>query len=217
MMRPINPFSLTYLLIAQRRGVSGFIITRHYTTFSARSQKVTGRTASKTNSKNRLFDEELNILYDSKCNVCRWEIDFLRRRDERLNGSSKRRLKFTDIEEKDPLSDPANGGVDYRRALSSMHAVTADGKVLQGVEVFRAAYEKVGMGWLWTVATKFPMTQWIADRLYAIFARYRTHLTRNASIDELVELYEQKKQEQVKCNDGKCQTISGKSQDRKRT
>ncbi|KAI2507451.1 DUF393-like protein [Fragilaria crotonensis] len=61
----------------------------------------------------RLFSEELSILYDSKCNVCKLEIDFLRRRDERLHGSSTR-LKFTDLESED------YDGKTQRTALSTM-------------------------------------------------------------------------------------------------
>lgn len=152
-------------------------------------------------SNKRLFPEEVNIIYDSKCNVCKLEIDFLRRRDERLaqkradeSGSSAQpRLKFTDLESGnyDKL-DPANGGISYEVGMASMHAVTKDGKVMNGVPVFSMAYEQVNLGWLFVV-TKVPGVKFIADRAYNIFAKYRTNITRGQSVDSLIQAYQEKR------------------------
>lgn len=144
-------------------------------------------------SSERLFREELNILYDSKCNVCKLEIDFLKRRDQRLHGSNNR-LKFTDLESnKYNEEDPVNGRVDYETGMKAMHAITPDGKVLVGVPVFQLAYQQVGLGWLFAVAN-VPVLRWILDRTYDVFAVYRTRLTRGESVPELVEAYREKKQ-----------------------
>ena len=43
----------------------------------------------------RLFTEDLNLIFDSKCGVCQWEVDFLRDRD--TDG----KLAFTDLEAED--------------------------------------------------------------------------------------------------------------------
>lgn len=164
----------------------------------------------------RLFPEDLNIIYDSKCNVCKLEIDFLRRRDRRVNPE-RPRLRFTDLEKGgddddggpyDP-HDPANGGVDYAGGMSSMKGVTADGDVLSGVPVFRRAYGVVGLGWAWTV-TRWPVMSWIVDRLYDAFARVRTRLTRGGvSVERLVRDYEakrtlQREQRSSSCDTGTC-------------
>ena len=158
----------------------------------------------------RLFDQDLNILYDSQCNVCRWEIDFLRRRDERLHGRATTRLRFTDLEGLYDETDPANGGITYAQALQSMHAVTHDGQILQGVPVFVRAYQAVGLGWLWRITT-WPVISWLANRLYDIFAKYRTRFTRGATMDALIEAYKQKRQlqqQQQACDTGRCSVPS---------
>jgi predicted DCC family thiol-disulfide oxidoreductase YuxK len=152
-------------------------------------------------SNDRLFREELNILYDSKCNVCKLEIDFLRRRDQRLNGSGSR-LKFTDLESNDyDDQDPANGRIDYETGMQAMHGITPDGKVVIGVPVFQLAYQQVGLGWLLAV-TEVPGLKWIFDRGYDIFAAYRTRVTRGQTVPALVEAYREKQQllkEQSEC------------------
>lgn len=160
--------------------------------FSTRSRKTTKST--------RLFPEEVNILYDSKCNVCKLEIDFLRRRDEKLakkratNGLAPQpKLKFTDLESGNYNSaDPANGGITYETGMASMHAVTANGKVMNGVPVFRLAYEQVNLGWLFAV-TEIRFVKQIADWVYNLFAKYRTNITRGQSVESLIEVYREKK------------------------
>ena len=74
---------------------------------------------------------QLNVLYDSKCLLCKMEIDFLKKRN------TEGKLKFTDIEEisYDP-TDVSNGGISYREAMETMTAVTNDGQVIKGVPVF---------------------------------------------------------------------------------
>ena len=161
--------------------------------------------SSSKKRKDRLFSEELNIIYDSKCNVCNLEINFLRKRDLKLaekrsnndNNSvpalPQPRLKFTDIEgsEYNP-QDPANGGVTYETGMKSMHAVTASGKVVHGVPVFHMAYEQVNLGWLFAV-TKIAWVKRIADFGYDVFAKYRTNITRGQKVDALVQAYQEKK------------------------
>lgn len=153
-----------------------------------------------------LFPEELNIIYDSKCNVCKLEMDFLRNRDRRLAEKNRRppKLKLTNLEDTDyNPQDPANGGVTYEQGMASMHAVTKNGQVINGVPVFRKAYELVNLGWLFA-ATKIPLVKWIADRAYNLFARYRTNITRGESLDNLIEAYRQKKALEVQKENADC-------------
>ena len=66
------------------------------------------------------------------------------------------------------------------------------GTVLTGVPVFQKAYQAVGLGWLFTITT-WPVLSWIADRVYDVFAKVRTLLTRGATVERLVEAYEAKR------------------------
>ena len=141
----------------------------------------------------------MNILYDSKCNVCKLEMDMLARRDARLHGS-KRMIKLTDIEsDKFDPNDPANGGVSYAKGMSAINAVHRDGRVIEGPQVFLKAYELVGL------VTEWPVFKPAVDIGYKLFAKYRTNITRGSSLDELISAYEQKKQiEQAGCTRSSC-------------
>lgn len=127
-----------------------------------------------------LFDAELNLIYDSKCGVCQWEVDFLKERD------AAGRLIYTDLEADDFEEGAArNGGLDYATALSSFHAVRADGELLAGMPVFREAYRAVGLGWVWAIYDQ-PLAARILDFGYSLFARFRTDITRGSSLEVLV-------------------------------
>jgi predicted DCC family thiol-disulfide oxidoreductase YuxK len=141
-----------------------------------------------------LFQEELNIIYDSKCNVCKLEIDWLAKRDARVNGSIAPKLKMTDIESDDyDDTDPSNGGISYEKGMAAIHAVTPTGKVMSGVPVFSSAYDKVGLGWLFAI-TRVPILNKGIDMAYDFFAKYRTNITRGSSLEALVESYKERKQ-----------------------
>ena len=65
-----------------------------------------------------LFPEQLNIIFDSKCNVCQFEVDHLQSRIDKFFGG-KSLIRFTDLESKEGYdeSDPANGGVTYEMGM----------------------------------------------------------------------------------------------------
>jgi len=129
----------------------------------------------------RLFPEELNLVYDSKCGVCQWEVDFLRSRDR--DG----KLTYTDLEGADFEEGAArNGYLDYEAALASFHAIRSDGEVLSGMRVFQEAYAAVGLGWVWRVYNNLLAAR-LLDFGYRLFARYRTDLTRGQSLQTLYE------------------------------
>jgi len=154
--------------------------------------------------KTRLFPEEVNIIYDSKCNVCKLEIDFLAKRDAEKVNVGAPKLKMTDLEsETYDENDPANGGVSYRKGLAAIHAVTAEGKVVTGVPVFALAYDQVKLGWLFKITT-WPIVKNIVDVGYKVFAKCRTNLTRGASIETLVKEYDAKKALQMKIDNDDC-------------
>jgi predicted DCC family thiol-disulfide oxidoreductase YuxK len=160
----------------------------------------TSKSSHTRTNNDRLFPEELNVIYDSQCNVCKWEVEFLKRRDLKRH-QGRPRIKFTDLEGVDtgPYNphDPANANITYPQALASMHAVTYRGDILKGVPVFIKAYELVGLGWLWSLTQVLPGGRQILNRLYALFARHRTKLTRGATIDELVQTHNTKQPQWV--------------------
>jgi predicted DCC family thiol-disulfide oxidoreductase YuxK len=157
-----------------------------------------------------LFKEDINILYDSKCNVCQLEINFLRKLDVRLHGEDGTKLKFTDLEGSDyDCTDPINGKIDYARGMKAMHGILPNGKVLEGVPVFVVAYKAVNLGWLFGMYNVAPL-RWVLDRGYDVFARYRTNITRGTSVSELVQSYQEKRELFEAQQKGECETCATK-------
>jgi predicted DCC family thiol-disulfide oxidoreductase YuxK len=113
---------------------------------------------------------QIKLLYDGECPLCVREVNFLQNRDR-----GRGLVSFVDIAEDD--YDPAeNGGVDFATAMGRIHAVLADGSVIQNVEVFRRVYEILGIGWIYA-ATKWPIIGPVVDPLYGIWADWRLALT----------------------------------------
>ena len=75
-----------------------------------------------------------------------------------------------------PDFDASRYGRSQEELMARIHGVTPDGSVVEGVEVFRRAYEAVGRGWLlsWT---RLPLLRSLADAAYRWFARNRLRLT----------------------------------------
>jgi predicted DCC family thiol-disulfide oxidoreductase YuxK len=124
----------------------------------------------------------LTLLFDGGCPLCVREVTFLQRRDQRLHGVAPR-LAFVDINRAD-YNPAEHSDISYRAAMGRIHAITAGGAVLRDVAVFRAAYQQVGLGWLYA-PTAWPVLQPLVDGLYGIWARWRLPLTRRPSLDQL--------------------------------
>ncbi len=58
--------------------------------------------------------------------------------------------------------------------------------MLTGVEVFRAVYEAVGLGWVYAI-TKIPVVLTAANKVYDIWAANRTQLTGREALSVIVE------------------------------
>ncbi|MEM7167254.1 MAG: DUF393 domain-containing protein [Planctomycetota bacterium] len=110
----------------------------------------------------------MQVYYDGDCPLCRREIDWLAKRNR------KAMLTFVDIAGAD--FDAALVGKSHEELMGQLHARTADGQWLVGVEVFRRMYSAVGLGFL-TSWTRLPIARWVADRAYALFARNRLRWT----------------------------------------
>jgi predicted DCC family thiol-disulfide oxidoreductase YuxK len=90
----------------------------------------------------------LTLLYDGTCPLCNLEMDNLKARN------TAGLLKFVDISA--PLFDPAPYGATLAEMNGLIHAVLPDGCLVIGVEVFRMAYNAVGLGHL-TAPTGWPV------------------------------------------------------------
>lgn len=111
----------------------------------------------------------LTLLIDGECPLCKREVAWLDRRDKHD------RLRFVDIASVD--FDPALYSKTLDELMGSIHAVTAGGETVTGVEVFRRAYRAIGLGWL-VAPTAWPILRPIFDALYRVFAKIRPRLQR---------------------------------------
>ena len=125
---------------------------------------------------------QLTLLFDGGCPLCLREVSFLQRRDRRLHPGAPQ-LAFVDINV-DDYTPAAHGGISYREAMGRIHALTAEGRVLRDVAVFREAYRLIGLGWLYAPSA-WPGLRQLADGLYGLWARWRLPLTRRPSLDQL--------------------------------
>ena len=107
----------------------------------------------------------LALLYDSRCLICKTEMDALRDRD-----AGRGRLRFVDIAA--PGFDVAPYGKTLAELNAVIHGVTASGRLVAGMETLRLAYATTGMGWVLR-PTGWPLLQPLFDRAYAGFARRR--------------------------------------------
>lgn len=111
----------------------------------------------------------ITLFVDRACPMCAREARFMEARD-RLGA-----IRFIDIA--DPAFDASQHGLDQADVSARMHAIDASGRILTGMEAFRAAYRAIGRGWMiaWTA---WPVARPITDAAYRLFARNRHRLGR---------------------------------------
>lgn len=134
----------------------------------------------------------INLLYDGDCHVCMKQVEFLTKRmDETPEYAGLVRL--TNLA--DPGYDPAEcGGIAFEDGMRHIHAVTRDGEVVTGMDVFRRVYAAIGMEWVYTL-TKLPFMGSTFDWLYDVWAEHRLHLTGREDVIEKVRQHQQKIEE----------------------
>ena len=125
---------------------------------------------------------QLTILYDGGCPLCVREVRFLEQRDRRLHPRAPR-LAFVDIDAGD-YEPSTHGGIRYEEAMGRIHALEASGEVVKDVEVFRRAYQLIGLGWLYA-PTGWPLLAPLVNTLYAIWASARLRITGRPSLEQL--------------------------------
>jgi predicted DCC family thiol-disulfide oxidoreductase YuxK len=110
----------------------------------------------------------IEVFYDGHCPLCLREMRWLSRLDRR------RRLRFTDIAA--PGFDASEIGVPWASLMARIHARLADGRMIEGMEVFRRLYAAVGFGPL-VALTRLPGIKQLLDLAYRWFAKNRLRLT----------------------------------------
>ena len=70
--------------------------------------------------------------------------------------------------------------------MSRIHAIRADGEILQDVAVFREAYRCVGLGWVYA-PTEWPLLGALINRIYTLWAAQRLRMTGRATLNELCQ------------------------------
>ena len=108
------------------------------------------------------------MLVDGRCPLCSREVALLRR----WNGRGQ--IAFEDITQ--TSFNPARYGLTMNDVVGSMHAVRADGSVLEGIDVFAELYTAVGWTWL-ARPLHWGWSRPIARVLYRLFATIRPRLS----------------------------------------
>jgi predicted DCC family thiol-disulfide oxidoreductase YuxK len=110
----------------------------------------------------------LTVYYDGACPICRREIALMRRLDR------AGRLQLVDFST--PGFSEQECGLSCERLSAVIHARWADGRVIEGVEVFRAMWTAAGWGGLASLS-RWPWFDRLLVRGYAWFAANRLRLT----------------------------------------
>lgn len=84
--------------------------------------------------------QHFKMLYDGDCPICRAEVKWLTR------WNKEGYLKFEDISKADTDENQRRYGKSKQQLLDRIHGVTEQGKLIDGVEVFRKSYDSVGLG-----------------------------------------------------------------------
>lgn len=111
----------------------------------------------------------LTLYYESACPLCNAEMTNLMLRN------AEGLLVFADVSA--PGFNALPEGAGMADVLELIHARRADGQLVKGVEVFRLAYEAVGLNWV-TTALRLPVLGTLAERFYPALARNRHHIPR---------------------------------------
>ncbi len=60
------------------------------------------------------------------------------------------KIDFVDIAAPD-YDASKNANISFQQAMEQIHAITSEGQVITGVQVFRRLYEAVGLSWVYAI------------------------------------------------------------------
>lgn len=113
-------------------------------------------------------DTALTLFFDGRCALCSAEMTRLHRWDRH------HRLAFVDIAR--PDFSTTGLGVDLAALNTLMHSLTADGRLLVGIDSLLAAYTLTGRGWL-VLPLRVPLLRPLLAHLYRLVARNRYRIS----------------------------------------
>jgi predicted DCC family thiol-disulfide oxidoreductase YuxK len=111
---------------------------------------------------------DIEVFYDGACPLCAREVRMLQGLDR------DQRIRFIDIASDG--FDSRELGVPWAALAARMHGRLPDGRLIEGVEVFRRMYAAVGFARL-VALTRWPGVAPLLEIAYRLFARYRHRLT----------------------------------------
>lgn len=104
-------------------------------------------------------------LFDGGCSVCTSVVSMLKSR------KGHESIEFEDISL--PSFKPAkNMNISYDEAMSTVHVITREQKVIQGMDALAALYGQVGLGWLFRLAS-LPGFSKAAELAYKLVSKNR--------------------------------------------
>lgn len=115
------------------------------------------------------MDERILILYDGNCPMCRRKVTFLKRHDH------NHRLRFNDISAPTFATEKVN--ISPQQLESQIHAQLPDGQIITRMDVVRAAWREIGLGWL-AAPTGWPLLRPLFDLFYGFVAHHRMKISR---------------------------------------
>ncbi|WP_372588645.1 thiol-disulfide oxidoreductase DCC family protein [Pseudoalteromonas xiamenensis] len=108
------------------------------------------------------------IFFDGNCPLCVREMNAL------LEHDSNKSLTLIDLHDAYALS--AFPGIDKAKAMSILHGVDNQGRLLLGLDVSVMAWSLVGKH-SWLRILRWPVVRFIADIAYLMFAKHRMKLS----------------------------------------
>lgn len=127
-------------------------------------ERATAETLEDRDSKNNL-----KLLYDGECPICKREICTLKKK------SSETKIKFIDISSKE-FSPLENNNIDYNTAMSQIHAIDGRGNLLVGIPAFATVYARCQL-LVTSTLLRIPFIKRTLKPLYTLFAKKRLWLT----------------------------------------
>jgi len=134
----------------------------------------------------------INLLYDGDCPSCMKQVEFLTKRMDE-NPEYAGLVRLTDLASSEYDAESC-GGVSFADGMRHIHAVTKNGEIVTGMDVFRRVYSIVGMEWVYTLTT-LPIVGSAFDWLYDVWAEHRLRLLGREDVLEKIHHHQHRIEE----------------------
>ena len=123
------------------------------------------------------MQNKLIFLFDGGCPLCLRETSFLKKKD------LSNKINFVDInnDSYDPL---LYQDISYSEAMSNLHGILENGKIIKGLEVLAYAYKLVGLGWIY-YPLKIDFLAPLLRLIYQYWAKNRLKITGRSNNEKL--------------------------------